>query len=402
MRAFTKHLVCLLGLTASAQAQIKLVATNPTAADDIALGQTYVQNFNTLPTSGSLAWADNTTLKGWYANLTSGQVSTGNMVATAITTVSAVTTGSEGGGATLNNLGAIGSANRALGGTPSAYSTGSSNIFSSKSVNMVLRIKNSTGGVLTGMKVAYDTVATSTGNKDAVAFAYRVFSAGTGTISSNFIETHRYLNTYNGTYDESMRTEYGRRVSSTSGWACVVKDIAPTSTTNRTDSLVHTLKDLSANPGDEVWLAWHIAKEDEQGPSDPVTTTAIDNVSVGDFTVGRPGLPVITAHPRALAVVTGGTRDFSLSVAAKGAASLTYQWRKDGVNLAGATSATYTATNVNSTYEGTYDVVVSTLTGSVTSLPAKVNIYAKAAITTVPICATTTPLLRTSGASKAT
>ncbi|MBJ7422909.1 MAG: tandem-95 repeat protein [Akkermansiaceae bacterium] len=381
MRAIFKYLFFAIGLTTSAHAQINVVAANP-ASDGVALGETYIQNFNTLPTSGSLAWADNTTLKGWYANLTNGQVSTGNMVATAISTVSAVTTGSVGGSATLNSLGASGSSGRALGGTPSAYATGSSNIFTSKSVNVVLRLKNSTGGVLTGMKVAYDTVATSTGNKDAVAFAYRVFSAGSGTISSNFIETHRYLNPYNGTYDESMRTEFGRRISSISGWTCVVKDIAPTSGSTRTDSLAFTLKDLTVSPGDEVWLAWHIAKEDEQGASDPTTTTGIDNVSVSEFTVGRPGLPVITTHPRSLAVATGGTRDFALSVEAKGA-SLTYQWRKDSINLSGATGATYTATNVNSTAKGIYDCVVSTSGGSVTSLPAKVNIYARVPVTTV-------------------
>ncbi len=372
----------LLALAATAQAQIKIVTSTP-ATDEVALGETYVQNFNTLPVSGSVSWVDNTTLKGWYANLTTGQVSTNNMVATGIGTISAVNTGSVGGSATLNSLGSSGSTGRALGGTPSAFASGSSNIFSSQSVNVVLRMKNSTGGVLTGMKVAYDTVATSTSNKDAVAFAYKVFTAGSGTISTNFIETHRYLNPFNGTFDESMRTEYGRRISSTTGWNCVVKDIAPTSTTARTNELVFTLKDLALNPGDEVWLAWHICKEDEQGTSDPATTTGIDNVTINDFTVGRPGMPVITTHPRSLAVATGGTRDFTLSVGAKGSASLTYQWRKDGVNISGATSATYTATNVNSTAEGNYDVVVSTAGGSVTSLPAKVNIYARATVTNV-------------------
>lgn len=379
---FISRSLCLLALfNASVQAQIRIVAGSP-GSDDVALGASYVQNFNSLPVSGSLTWADNSILPGWYANLTAGQVSTGNMVATGINSISAVTIGAVGGSATLNSLGSGGSTGRALGGTPSAFLTGAAKIFSSQSVNVVLRLKNSTGGVLTGMKVAYDTVATSTGNNNAVAFAYRVFSAGSGTISTNFIETHRYLNPYNGTYDESMRTEFGRRISSTSGWTCVVKDIAPTSGSTRTDNLAFVLKDLSVSPGDEVWLAWHICKEDEQGASDPVTTTGIDNVIVSDFTVGRPGLPLITTHPRSLAVATGGTRDFTLSIDAKGGAP-TYQWRKGGVNLSGATSATYTATNVNGTAEGIYDCVVSTSGGSVTSLPAKVNLYARAAVTTV-------------------
>ena len=69
----------------------------------------------------------------------------------------------------LNNLANSGSSDRALGGTPSAYNAGSTEIFSSQSVNVVLRIKNSTGSALTGMRVAYDTVATSTGSRRTLA-----------------------------------------------------------------------------------------------------------------------------------------------------------------------------------------------------------------------------------------
>ncbi len=384
MSNYSKFCTALVGLFVTivppVHAQIAVVASNA-SANQVALGGTYLQDFNTLPASGSLTWTDNSTLPGWYANLTNGQVSVGNMVATAPGTVSAVTTGAAGTGGTLNSLGASGSSNRAFGGTPSSYTTGSTaaQLSSSKSVNVVLRLKNSTGGVMTGMKVAYDTVASTTASSNAVALAYRIFSAGSGTISTNFIETHEYLNTYNGTYDESMRTEYGRRVSSTSGWTCVVKDIVPTST-SRTESNSYILKDLSLNPGDEIWIAWHIARENSG-----TTASAIDNVSLSDFTVGRPSLPVITTHPRSLAVANGLSRAFSLSVVAKGSSSLTYQWRKDGVNIAGATAATYTVASANgtSTYEGDYDVIVTSAAGSVTSLPAHVNLYTKVAITTV-------------------
>lgn len=360
-------------------AQVSIVANNP-AINQVALGQTYVQDFDSLPASGSVPWSNNSTLRGWYANFTLGQVSTGNMVATSPSSISAVAVGAAGGAATLNSLGSSGSSDRALGGTPSAYTTGSSGIFSSKSVNAVLRVKNSTGGALTGMKVSYDTEGTSTSNKDAVSLAYRVFTAGSGTIDSWFLETHRYLNTYNGTYDESMRTEFGRRVSSTAGWVCVVKDIAPQTTSSRINSFSFNLRDLALNPGDEIWLVWHISKEDEQGTSDPITTTGIDNVKLTDFTVGRPGLPVIATHPRPLSIATGLNRDATLSVVAKGS-GLSYQWRKDGVNIAGATAATYVLTDVTSAAKGTYDVVVSNSSGAVTSLPAKVNTYAKKTVT---------------------
>ena len=92
------------------------------------MGGAYVQDFDTLPASGSGTWTDNSTLLGWYANFTLGQVSTGKMVATTTSSISAVAVGAAGGGATLNSLGTSGSSNRALGGTPSAYTTGSSGI----------------------------------------------------------------------------------------------------------------------------------------------------------------------------------------------------------------------------------------------------------------------------------
>jgi trimeric autotransporter adhesin len=67
-------------------------------------------------------------------------------------------------------------------------------------------------------------------------------------------------------------------------------------------------------------------------------------------------LPAITTQPSNQTVCAGSTASFT--VAATGTA-ITYQWRKNGVNIAGATSATYSKTNVTTADAGTYDVVVS-------------------------------------------
>jgi acetyl esterase/lipase len=359
-----------------AAAQIRLVE-NRAAPGDVALGETYIQDFQA-PVGPSTDWTDNATFPGWLANFTRGQVSTGAMVARPATGLGLVHRGGAGAPATLGLL-LDSTGDRALGGTPSGYAPGKEGIFSSESVNLVLRLRNDTPGVLTALRVGYDTVASSATNRDAVAFAYQVFPAGAGTLERDFIETHRYLNTYNGTFNDSMRTEFGRRLDRSSGWTAVVKDVAPRGADPR-DRHEFLLRDIAVEPGAELWLAWHIAKEDEQGPDDPVTTTGIDNVRLADFTVGRPGLPVIVAHPRQLEVATGGFRSFTLSVTAAGP-GLRYQWRKDGADIPGATSETYAATKVNNRFEGTYDVVVSNERGSVTSLPAKVNIYARREIT---------------------
>jgi uncharacterized repeat protein (TIGR03803 family) len=64
--------------------------------------------------------------------------------------------------------------------------------------------------------------------------------------------------------------------------------------------------------------------------------------------------------------VVSGT-NVAYTVAATGTAPLSYQWQFNGVNINGATGATLTLTNVNSSNGGSYTVVVSNPYGSVTS-----------------------------------
>jgi RHS repeat-associated protein len=59
----------------------------------------------------------------------------------------------------------------------------------------------------------------------------------------------------------------------------------------------------------------------------------------------------------------------TITVAATGTAPLAYQWQFNGVDIAGATSATLTLANVNSSNVGSYTVVVSNSVSSVTSMP---------------------------------
>jgi len=75
--------------------------------------------------------------------------------------------------------------------------------------------------------------------------------------------------------------------------------------------------------------------------------------------------PVIIAAPVAQVAGRGRSAIFSVSVNAIG--PLTYQWRKNGVAIAGATEATYTITNVSDGDAGAYSVVVANSAGSTTS-----------------------------------
>jgi len=82
--------------------------------------------------------------------------------------------------------------------------------------------------------------------------------------------------------------------------------------------------------------------------------------------------PTITTQPAALNVTSGSIASFS--VVAAGISPLTYQWRKDGADIAGATASSYSISSTSSTSAGNYTVVVSNLAGSVTSGTATLTV----------------------------
>ncbi|MGO9340761.1 MAG: hypothetical protein ACLPY1_25075, partial [Terracidiphilus sp.] len=76
--------------------------------------------------------------------------------------------------------------------------------------------------------------------------------------------------------------------------------------------------------------------------------------------------PAITFQPANASVTIGQTATFSVS--AVGPGTLTYQWRMNSQNIAGATSASYTIAATTAVDSGSaFDVVVSNTAGSVTS-----------------------------------
>jgi uncharacterized repeat protein (TIGR01451 family) len=95
--------------------------------------------------------------------------------------------------------------------------------------------------------------------------------------------------------------------------------------------------------------------------------------------------PVITVQP-ADRQVCGGTSAF-FNVTATGT-NLSYQWRKDGVNIPGATASQFVIVQVTAADLARYDVVVSNACGMATSNAARLTITPSPAITTQPASAT--------------
>jgi hypothetical protein len=82
--------------------------------------------------------------------------------------------------------------------------------------------------------------------------------------------------------------------------------------------------------------------------------------------------PVFTVQPKSQLTPVGSTVTFT--AAASGSPTPTYQWKKNGGNIAGATRASYTISRVSASDAGTYTVVVSNSVGSVTSTGAVLRV----------------------------
>jgi len=85
-----------------------------------------------------------------------------------------------------------------------------------------------------------------------------------------------------------------------------------------------------------------------------------------------PSQVAITIQPADVNVPIGRPANFS--VTATGTAPISYQWSKNGANIQGATSASYTTSNVTLADSGsTYSVTVSNSVNSITSSVAKLT-----------------------------
>ena len=92
--------------------------------------------------------------------------------------------------------------------------------------------------------------------------------------------------------------------------------------------------------------------------------------------------PKITSQPVGGTIPVGQV--LSVSVVASGKAPLIYQWRKNGITIAGATSSTYSYTTTATTDSGNYDVVVSNPFGNTTSNVAVWQVGVGPFVTTHP------------------
>ncbi|HVU36634.1 MAG TPA: immunoglobulin domain-containing protein [Opitutaceae bacterium] len=88
--------------------------------------------------------------------------------------------------------------------------------------------------------------------------------------------------------------------------------------------------------------------------------------------IARPAAPIVITPPSAQTVTDGAPA--VLTVAATGTPPVTFQWQKNGMNIAGATQATFTLPVATPTDAGTYAVIVTNAAGSVTTVPVLLTV----------------------------
>ncbi len=109
------------------------------------------------------------------------------------------------------------------------------------------------------------------------------------------------------------------------------------------------------------------------------TTTGeawIDDVLVEYF-----DLPSIVTQPVGQTVAAGGNATFSVSATNT---VLSYQWRLNGVNIAGATTSSFAINNAQAAHAGSYTVVVANGVGPTVSAAASLTVIDPPVITTPP------------------
>ena len=137
------------------------------------------------------------------------------------------------------------------------------------------------------------------------------------------------------------------------------------------------------------------AMADNGATFDVVVTNAggsVTSVSATLTVIPAPVAPSITTQPASLTVNAPASATFSVVVT--GDAPLSYQWRRNGVNIGGATSSSYVLNPTAVADSGVqFDVIVSNTAGTITSAPATLTVTAAPvppSITTQPVNKTVT------------
>ncbi len=105
-----------------------------------------------------------------------------------------------------------------------------------------------------------------------------------------------------------------------------------------------------------------------------VATNVAGSTTSTDSTLALVGPPTIASAPTAVVVALGESFQLSATVTSGSNAPVSYQWYRDDQPIAGATSSTYSASNVDTSAAGSYRLTATNVAGSVSTAPATVEV----------------------------
>ena len=238
--------------------------------------------------------------------------------------------------------------------------------------------------------------STAAGVTSGIIDASTLVLSGTPTTAGQFAVVLRAWNNTGGRGDNSSFT-YIVNIAAAPNSAPTIST-QPTSKTVAAGGTAQFIAAVSGSP--TPTLQWFKGSSPISGATstiltisgatsaDAATYTLVATNSQGSATsnavtltvTGGVTAPTITTQPSASAVSVGSAVSFT--VVASGTSPLTYDWKKDGTSISGATNATYTIASAATSDAGSYTVMVSNSAGSVTSTAASLNVTATS--TTAP------------------
>lgn len=130
------------------------------------------------------------------------------------------------------------------------------------------------------------------------------------------------------------------------------------------------------SPNDITEGPFMVTSWEDEAPHDDVATWSIEASSAGQVDVRDVGAVItINTQPQNRTLTVGDALNLSVAANVSDSSTLTYQWKKGGTDISGATNATYTKASVVTGDAGSYSCqVTSSTAGSVTSNSATVTV----------------------------
>ena len=246
-------------------------------------------------------------------------------------------------------------------------------------------------GVIQGVALLTNSAVTQWGNYSGSPFGWTTKPAGLSNVVSIAAGAcHTLAVNANGTV-----TAWGAGAL-TSGYNNDGQSIVPTGLSNVAAVAGGYLYSMALQSNGTV-VAWG---DDVYGETDvPDRLTGVKAISAGGFhgLAVRSGsfAPLILDEPVDQYAIAGATVTFSAY--GEGVGGVSYQWQFNSMNIMGATGSSLVLTNVQSTDEGSYQVIISNGAGSVTSDTANFYLVTPPVITwqslpTNQVCDYGTPL----------